>query len=379
MSAPARTRPIRVLHLRDTAKICGPAKTILETLRLNRDADIEYAVGSFGTAASNPFLEQAAGLAPVWAFPVGRGSLPSTILALARRLRAEEVDLVHAHDFKTDALGLAAGRLAGKPVVTTLHGYIAVSGKSRLYRALDHWLLARMKRVIAVSEAMASDLRARGVPSERLRVIRNGIRADRYPYGSRSGALDALMPVAPGRRIIGHVGRLSPEKGQALAIRALPAILSRVPGAFLVLAGAGPDEERLRRLVTELSLEGRVHFLGHRDDVTQVFAALDLLVLSSDTEGLPNVVLEAMALGVPVVATAVGGTPELVTDGLTGRLVPKGDEAALASAVVEALLAPDRSRAMALEARRLVEDRFVMEALVRETHRLYREILGVAA
>lgn len=379
MSSRKGTKTIRVLHLRDTHRICGPGKTICETVRLNPDEDVDYQVGAFGPAEGNAFLERASAYCTTFSLPEARAQTPRAVLALARRLRQERIAILHAHDFKSDFLGVLAGRLAGVPVVTTVHGYIALTGKSRLYRRVDLMLLRAMNRVIVVSEAMRRDLGSRGIASSRLRVVRNCIALENYPFGRPSRSVRSTERFADDALVVGHVGRLSPEKGQARLLRVFPGVLEAVPSARLVFVGDGPDMKPLRDLARSLGVEGASSFLGYRDDVPEVFANLDLLVLSSDTEGLPNVVLEAMATGVPVVATAVGGTPEVVEHGVTGLLVPRDDEAALAAAIIESLTARDAAAERARRARAFVEGEFAMEVLIRRTHDLYRELLAETA
>jgi len=374
-----RTKTIRVLHLRDTHRICGPGKTVCETVRLNRDSDVDYEVAAFGEREGNAFLDRASSYCPTFALPDSRVLVPGTAFGLARRLRKAQVDLVHAHDFKSDLVSVMASRLAGVPVVTTVHGYIAVTGKSQLYKRLDLMLLRAMDRVIVVSETMKRDLGGRGVAGKRLAVVRNGIAIDTYEFGRRSRTLRAESGLPEDAPVVGHIGRLSPEKGQARLLRTFPRVLEAVPRARLFIVGDGPEMRALQELARSLGLEEATRFLGYREDVREVFANLDLLVLSSDTEGLPNVVLEAMAMGVPVVATAVGGTPEVVEHGVTGLLVPAGDEGALAAAIVETFARPEAAADRVRRARAFVEGHCSMEALIRSTHQMYRELVAEAA
>ena len=379
MSLALQTAKTRVLHIRDTHRICGPGKTVCETVRLNPDGDVDYQVAAFGRAEGNPFLERASRFCPTFSLSESRALLPQTALTLARRLRRDGIGLIHAHDFKSDLLGVLAGRIARVPVVTTVHGYIAITGKSQLYKRLDLMLLRAMDRVIVVSNAMLRDLGSRGIAPSRLRAVRNCIALENYPYGRRSRTARAAAGFDDGAIVVGHVGRLSAEKGQARLLRVFPRVLESVPSARLMFAGDGPQMGALRDLARSLGVVSSTVFLGYRDDIPEVFANLDLLVLSSDTEGLPNVVLEAMAMGVPVVATAVGGTPEVVEDRATGLLVPRDDEAALASAIIESLVSRDAAEERARRARAMVEKEFAMEALIQRTHALYRELLAETA
>lgn len=372
-------RDIHVLHLRDTVRICGPGKTILETLRNNTDRDVRYSVAAFGPFAGNAFLEEASSLCETFRLPESRSLLPLAAIELARWIRRRGVSIVHAHDFKSDALTILAAILTRAIPVTTVHGFIVLGPKSRAYAKANLWMLRRMTRVLVVSEATKRFLVDQRVGESSIRVVRNCIVLGAYPFGYRSGVLKKDTGFSDDDAVIGSIGRLSEEKGQRLLLEAFPRVLERVPTARLAFAGDGPDARYLRERAAALGLERAVRFLGHRTDIRDVYGGLDLLVLSSYTEGLPNVVLEAMALGVPVVATAVGGTPELLRDGVTGRLVPSGDGEALAAAIVDAFLGPGAARDRAATARRHVEAEFDMSTLVRRTHTIYREMIQSAA
>jgi len=367
--------PIRVLHLRDTPRLCGPGKTILETIRRNQDHDVVYHVAAFADGTSGPFLGLFEGLCETLALPEPKTLLPLSINRLVGYVRRQGICLLHAHDLKSDLVAWVAGSIAGIPAITTAHGFTGESRKARAYDALDARLLGRMDRVLVVSDAMRRKLESRGLPPARLRTVRNGIALDSWPFGYRSGAIRRQHRFAGDDLIVGHVGRLSAEKGQAALVRVFGTVLARVPSARLVLVGEGPDEGSLRELVSRLGLGERALLLGHRPDVREIFGDLDLLVLSSLTEGLPNVVLEAMATGVPVVATAVGGTSELVIDGRTGSLVPSGDDAALTRAVIDALVDREGAARRALAARKHVEEEFDFDRLIETTHGIYRELV----
>jgi glycosyltransferase involved in cell wall biosynthesis len=251
----------------------------------------------------------------------------------------------------------------GIPAVSVAHGWTAATWKVRLNEALDRLSLRGMDRVVCVSEAQARRVRRVGVPARKLVVIHNAIDPSRFEADDPSGRswLLELFPDTP-RLVVGAVGRLSPEKGFGVLVEAAAEVLRAVPDAGFVHFGDGPLRGALQDRINALGLERRFVLAGFHAAVHRAFPYFDLFTLPSYTEGLPCVVLEAFAAGVPVVATAVGGTPEVVADGYNGYLVEPGDPAALAGRVVD-VLRDDRWRPLMGErGRRLVLDRFTFEA-----------------
>jgi glycosyltransferase involved in cell wall biosynthesis len=367
---------LRILHLRDSERLCGPGKIIRDCIRANPDPAITFRMAAFGSSDRNGLLLAFSRLVPVHGLPARRRDLWRAASAVERILRDERIDLLHAHDFKANVVGLAAARRTGIPIVSTAHGKIPISVKARLYCAMDGRLLRRMDLVFAVSAMMARQLYGEGVPGDRLVLARNGIMLPEHPFGYRSDALRREGILRDGEIAIGHVGRVSPEKGVVPLVKSFARIVAAYPAAKLVIAGDGPDIERARHAAEERSLNGRVVFLGYREDIGTLYGALDLFVLNSTTEGLPNAVLEAMAFGVPVIATAVGGTPEVVHDGDTGLLIPPSQPAALVQAIRAVL--DDRAAAAerARRARTLVEREFDMARLSQSINASYRRVLA---
>lgn len=269
------------------------------------------------------------------------------VAELAGRIRELEVGVLCCHGYKADFVGLLAARKAGIPVIAMSHGWTAETWKVRAYEALDRFALRRMDRVVCVSEGQASKVRRAGVRAERVAVVRNAVQAERFdrtdPADRR--VLDAMFPGVP-ERIVGSAGRLNPEKGFGVLVEAAAIVARSDPGVGFIHFGDGPLREPIRNRVIELGLEGRFILAGFRDDLDRFLPHLDLFVLPSFTEGLPTVVLESYAAGVPVVATAVGGTPETIADGVDGLLVPPGDPAALAGSI--AILVSDEGRRLAM-------------------------------
>lgn len=309
-------------------------------------------------------------------------------LEMAALIRAEGVSLVHAHaPFSGTVLARLAGRIAGVPVVTHAHVRDSLS-RNPLIRAyqvlLNRWTSgARRTAVIAVSEAVKREFVEQGTRPDRITVVYNGI----DPASVSPEAPDharAALGIEADRKVVVHVGRLCDSKGQHLLIRSAPRVLREFPGTLFLLVGedlaeGGAYEQRLRTLTQGLGVAESVRFLGRRRDVMTVLSAADLLVLPSTIEGLPLVVLEAMAAGKPVVATPVGGNPELVADGETGTLIPTHDQERLAEAILRHLSDAELSTRMGERAREVVRERFSMASMMERTFEVYRSLLPVRA
>jgi glycosyltransferase involved in cell wall biosynthesis len=244
-----------------------------------------------------------------------------------------------------------------------------------MYDRLDRFLLKRFDRVVAVSEGQADQVRAAGVPERKLRVIRNSARLDAFTQPCPGGRadLEALVPT-PGERIVVSAGRLSPDKGFDVLIRAAAVACTVDPGARFVVFGDGVLRDELPKQAAAAGLADKMAFAGFRADLDQLMPHADVFVLPSYNEGLPNVVLEASAAGVPVVATAVSGTPEAVLDGQTGHLVAAGDAPALANRLLRLLGDAGLRRRMGRAGRALMTGRFTFAAQAEAYLDLFAEL-----
>ena len=280
---------------------------------------------------------------------------------LARRFRAMNADLVVAHNFGRFFYAGPAARLAGVPAMYSEH-----SNTRPDERAL--WLaqprLTRLAAaVVAVSETVRGQMIAgQGLPPERIKVVPNGI--DLSPYRQDSDARQARLALGlpADARVIGHVGRLVPVKHQALLLAAFARLAPEDPKAHLVLAGDGPLRDDLAADASRRGISSRVHLLGRRDDIPEVLAAMDVFCLCSHSEGLPLAIVEAMAAGLPVVATETAGR-DLVLHGKTGFLTPAGDAAALASRLAAVLTDEPGRRGMGEAGRLLARERYSVEVM----------------
>ena len=295
------------------------------------------------------------------------------ILRLARWLRRRRVELVHTHNRMALIYGAPAGRLARAAVVHTKHGNNPKGGT----RLIAGNLAARcVDAFVAVSpETAAFARKRREVDDRRLLVIRNGIELSRFhPAPAARDRVRRELGIEAGAWVIGTVGRIAVEKNHALLLRAMAPLLGHT--TRLVIAGDGPLLRSMTELASELGVTRFVHLLGARRDVPDVLNALDTFVLSSNTEGLPLVVLEAMATGVPVLSTRVGGVPTVLDEGQTGFLVPVGDAAAMRDRVARLRDDPTGSRACGERAREAAITRFSADRMQREYLELYARVLA---
>lgn len=278
---------------------------------------------------------------------------------IAGHLIRLKADVLCTSGYKPDLIGWRAARRARLPVVAIAHGWTGATLKVRFNETLDGLVMRWLDAVVCVSEAMAARVRRRGVPASKIVVIRNAL--DTTPFddpfpGARRNV--ELLFQQPPRFLVGAVGRLSPEKGFDVLIDAAKTVVQHHDDVGFVLFGDGPLRRKLEAKVKANGLEGRFVLAGFRGDLEKYLPGLDLAVSSSHTEGLPVAVLEAQAAGVAVVATAVGGTPEVVQTFQTGFLVPPGDAAAIASRILM-LRADDETRSrVARQARQRVRDEF---------------------
>ena len=252
---------------------------------------------------------------------------------LCDHLRRTRADVLVTHTYKPNILGRVAARRVGIPCVAVSRGWTWENLKVRAYEAMDRLNLRYVDRVVAVSDGQAARVRKAGVPSSRLAVIRNAARLNAFtkPDPEYRGKLLAHFPSDTSvSAVVVAAGRLSPEKGFAVLVEAAADVLKTNPQCRFVLFGDGTERTKLEARVAELGIAYRFRMPGFTADLDKFLPFADAVVLPSFTEGLPNVALEASAAGISVVATAVGGTPEVIADGQTGFLVPSGQPLAIA-------------------------------------------------
>jgi glycosyltransferase involved in cell wall biosynthesis len=367
---------MHVVHLMASPFFGGPERQVVGLAR-SLPADYRTTFLSFAERGlSQAFLDKARehGFA---AIQLGENAphFCRAAAEIADHLRRLRADVLCCNGYKPDVIGYLAARRAGVPVVSISHGWTGITWKVRVNELLDRVVLHGMDCVVCVSAAQAAKVRRAFVPARRVVVIRNGIFTEPFDnvdpqYRQR---LRDFFPWQPAL-IVGAAGRLSPEKGFDQFVDAAALVCqARRDGGF-ILFGDGPLRTQLQEQITARQLQDRFILAGFRTDVERFLPHLDLAVLSSHTEGLPVAVLEAMAARLPVVATAVGGTPEVIEDGVTGHLVRPGDVTGLARRIADVLGDETQRRLMGDRGRRRVEDHFTFAAQARQYQQVFERL-----
>jgi glycosyltransferase involved in cell wall biosynthesis len=374
-------RPIRVLELRSVRGTGGgPEKTIILGTAMTDRAQFAVTVCYLRDSRDSVFrIDEAARTAGIdYVEILERHSLDPSVFGAVRRLaRDGQFDIVHAHDYKTNLLAWLVARSLGVVPLSTVHGWTGHSSRERLvYYPADKWILARFPRLIAVSSEIQTELVRRGAAPERVTVVLNGIDHRRFLYDPAlraSARRDLGLDDADS--VIGSVGRLEPQKRFDLLIEAVAQARRNRSNLRLLVAGDGSLASILQQKIDALGLGAVCRLIGHSADIPRFHHALDLFVQASDYEGTPNSVLEAMALCTPIVATAAGGTSELIVDGVHGRVVRCGDRGALSNAIEDALTDAAGTRSKAIAARARIENELSFERRMQRVEGIYRELV----
>jgi glycosyltransferase involved in cell wall biosynthesis len=376
------TRPIRVLELRSVRGTGGgPEKTILLGAQRTDKSRFAVTVCYIRDARDEVFGidERAARLDIDYVELVERNSFDYRLWAQLRQVvRSRAIDIIHAHEYKTDFLALLLAKAEGAIPLATSHGWVGQAPRDRLlYYPVDKQLLRAFPITIAVSGEIRSELVRAGVRADRVRVVLNGIEPQAFRRDrSREQRARQDLGLSPDDVVVGAIGRLEPQKRFDLLMRACALLRGQWPTLRLVIAGDGSLRASLQTLAAAVLPPDSYRLLGHYEDIATLHHAMDVFVQSSDYEGTSNAVLEAMAFESPIVATAAGGTAEIVRHGLDGLVVPTGDVDALAGAIRQTLMERDRTAARTVRARRAIETSLSFEARMTAVENVYDELVS---
>ncbi|MDR1491892.1 MAG: glycosyltransferase family 4 protein [Planctomycetaceae bacterium] len=358
---------MKILILTASPFFGGPERQMIElakTLRI-RHPDIECCLGSFPEKGnSREFLEKAAAegfetLELIHDFP----HLFKSSRELKRQSLARKIDIIIPNGHKPRCIALMVKRSLRIPVVTVSRGWTDEDFRIRFYNRMDRLFHRCCDHVIAVSEGQAKKVIRFGTPNNRVTIIQNAIRTERFgatPNPADRKTLETMFPEKT-TFLLGAAGRFSPEKGYNLLIDAMKTIREKKFSAGLIIFGEGFLRESYQKQIAELGLQNFVRLPGFTNELDKFLPHFDLFLQSSYTEGLPNVLLESMAAQTPVVATAVGGTPEVVEDGVAGLLVSSGNAESIADAVCRLLTFPEKLSEMGRAGKLRVEQYFTFE------------------
>lgn len=372
-------RPLKVLHIIGGGEFGGAEKHILNLAGAFDPQAVDLTVCCLFSA---PFVEVAAraGINAL-AVPMRSKADFGVIKKLAGLIRSGEYDIVHTHGVRANLLGRLAARQAGKKkVITTVHSLLEKDYQGIVSRCANN-LAERSTRsltdhFIAVSQGLKDRLVAGGIPANRVTVIHNGILLEGIrPSGAAGTAIKEKLSIRDAA-LVGIVARLHAVKGHRYFIEAAREVLLQRPQTRFLIVGDGPCRQFLEKFAGDMEINDKITFTGFVEDVYTLMAELDLLVISSLWEGFGLTAIEAMVLGVPVVATEVGGLPEVVRHGETGLLVPPANVAALAKRIVWMLDHPREAREMAAKGGDIVRRKFTAGEMARRTVDLYRKVAG---
>lgn len=370
-----------MLHFRREVPTGGGPETLI--IHISRFIDRDRFPLTVATLGPNekhtsPFIEAVRdnGI-PVVVIPAKHRFDLTCITSLGDVLRKNDVDILHTHDHRTNLIGYRAAKHLDTRTVATIHQPMRRHWWLKHFEILDERIVRRLDRLLPVAEAVKQDIVGRRVaPANMVTTVLNGIDVATFDTPGDGERIRKELGI-PSHAVLGlTMGRLSDDKGLPDLLRAACEITRRRDDVYWMIAGRGPLDQKLRRSVARLGLTERVLFLGFRTDLPDLFAAADLLVIASTSEGCSVVALESMAAGVPLVATSVGGTPEIVVHGETGLIIEPRRPEQIVEAVLSLASDGKRRRAMGLRAAERVRQHFTAQRMVGDFETVYAELMS---
>lgn len=385
LSSTTTPPPLRIVSFLESNFVTGPAKNVLQFAHSARQPDpgeglpaVELSVVTFARPHDGPNgLIDGARRAGLFVHVLEEsGPFDPSLLPKVRQLiHSLAPDIIQTHHVKSHFLIARSGLNRSYPWIAFHHGYTATNLKQRLYNQFDRWSLHHPDHLVTVCGPFKNQLTAFGIPSERISILHNTLEASPAPDSAAMNAARSLLP--SGVPILLIVGRLSQEKGHLDLIAALALLHSQYPQLpwHALFIGEGPARASLTAAIAHAGLDARISLPGHQDDVKPFYGLADLFVMPSHSEGSPNALLEAMMARVPIIATHVGGIPEIVTHGETALLVPPSDPGALAAALAQLLANPALAQRLADAAQRQALDHHQPSAYRRHLAGIHLQVL----
>lgn len=367
-------KQITVLHV--VGPTCGGIKEYVRTLVANTDRSrFKLIVASSEHFTTNmPHVEHIH-------INVTLRAIPMAIWTLCKVLLSTDVDIIHAHGLKANLAAIMASGICNRgKVIYTVHGGISFSNKQRtkgkLYTMVECFLIRHNTKVVTVSHLLRKELQKRtGNKQPNIVTIHTGIDECKLEFKSDLAALRKRLNIPSNSRIIGSIARLAPQKGLSYLIKAMKQVVNREPNTVLILAGDGPLTDELKHLAEKEGVLSHIRFLGFVNDIGGLLELMEVFVLPSWTEGLPITILEALLAGRAVVATKVGGIPEIIVHGQNGLLVNPRDPDALAKQILKLLENDKLRQELGIAGQHTVKDRFSLERMVTQYSMLYSEVV----
>lgn len=369
---------LKILHLSAPTALAGAERVMLNYLHNYNASNVSVHVVSLLNfqRLDNPFTDAISSLEiPFDKIPIGNTSLFKQISQIINILKLNKINILHTHGYRADVTGFVAARIAGIPIVSTVHGWTPISMKLRSYEALDRFFLKRFEKVICVSKPLFTQLLQQVTKTGCLVYVPNAVAVPDLSTTPRELARKKLG-CKPSELIVLSAGRLSKEKGIDILLEAFANLSSSDKVFKLIIAGDGPLRSELQNLANNLGIHERVNFAGYVNDVSTYYAAADVFVMSSHTEGSPMALMEAMSWGLPVVATEVGGIPDIVQDGHNGCLVPPADAMLFRAALEKVLYNGAFALRLSEMARRTIINNFSIEMWVKKIELVYEQLVS---
>lgn len=378
-----RGRNPRVLHARMmNGTGGGPDKTIINSPRFLKPLGIDCICVFYRPPNDAGFqvVRKRAEQADAEIIEIDDGGIFdfSMIRKTIKICRERKIDIWHGHDYKTNLLGWIVSKFHKMRLITTAHGWVDYSGRLPTYYKYEkRWILPRYEKVICVSETVMEQAIAGGTPKAKCVLIENAIDHEQFSrQRSINQAKHEDFGIPESTLLIGSIGRLSAEKGFDLLIDAVASLIHDGVDLKLVIAGEGPEKESLERQIKNLNMEEHIKLLGFCSNTRSFYESLDIFVLSSHREGLPNVVLEAMAMGTPVVATNVDGVPKIITDGHDGLLTQSINATALSLLIRNVIKDRKLQNSLGTNAKKTICARWTFEHRMIKIATLYNQLLA---